>query len=123
MEETVIDSTPAINTSGVYLPTPRLEDSVEMTTSELRSSSMLAQASSRIASLHMDDVQWIQYLKIWILKIKHQAKGGEELASFPNSETDNIVEFIKAVESRSITRGFVTSGREISGFCRELQKF
>ena len=90
MEETVIDSTPAINTSGVYLPTPRLEDSVEMTTSELRSSSMNAQASSRIASVHVDEIQWTQYLKRLILSIKHQDTSEEDIDLFLNFETDKL---------------------------------
>ena len=123
MEETnLAESTQVINNSGVYLPIPRSEDSMEMTTSELRSSSMNVQASSGVASVQLHEVQWMQYLRRLIRSIKYRETSGEELELSLNSEADNLEAFLEVVSSRSIARGFVLFGSEIGGLSRELKE-
>ena len=67
----------------------------------------------------LNEFHWLTYLKRWFLAIKHQENETDDnIALFLNGEADNIVNFIEAIESRSIAWGFVTLGGEVRfDFC------
>ena len=107
--------------ADIHLPTPRSGDSMEMSTKELRSSSMSVQVSSGSISSPEEEREFLQYLKMLILSIRHGKMGGEELDLFLNSAADQLDAWSAAVPSRSIARGFVLLGKEIGGISQELQ--
>ena len=106
---------------GIHLPTPRSEDSMEMSTKELRSSSMSVQVSSGGILSPAEEREFLQYLKMLILSIRHGKMAGEELDLFLNSAADQLDAWSAAVPSRSIARGFVLLGKEIGGISQELR--
>ena len=94
---------------------------MEMSTKELRNSSMSVQVSSGSISSPADERQFSQYLERLILSIKHQEMSGEELDLFLNSEADQLEAWSAAVVPKAIAHGFVLFGKEIGGIFQELQ--
>ena len=84
----------------------------------------MMEADEHETSSGLDEFHWLMYLKrCCFLAINHQAdETDDDIALFLNDESDNIVNFIESIESRSIAKGFVTLGREVRALFHKLQQ-
>ena len=65
------------------------------------------------ASTHLNDGPWKNYLRRWVLSLKHLEASDEELDLLLNSEADTLEVWIMSVSTRSVVRDFESLIREI----------
>jgi chromosome segregation ATPase len=103
-----------MQTSSLNVVHPESRNSLEI---------LMMEADEHETSSGLDEFHWLMYLKRCFLAINHQAdETDDDIALFLNDESDNIVNFIESIESRSIAKGFVTLGREVRALFHKLQQ-